>query len=103
MPVTGVFGLAENGASILNPGVRFIACVAAIALASGALAQISPAPKRPVDQLIPWLLDEEQELRGVSFSEVIFDTTGKKCCRSMRTTQSIGASQKPSVPRAMKL
>ncbi|PYK25265.1 MAG: hypothetical protein DME59_11195 [Verrucomicrobia bacterium] len=78
MPVTGVFGLAENGASILNPGVRFIACVAAIALASGALAQISPAPKRPVDQLIPWLLDEEQELRGVSFSEVIFDTTGKK-------------------------
>src|SRR5204862_150928 len=31
-----------------------------------------------VDQLIPWLLDEDQQLRGVPFSEVIFDTTGKK-------------------------
>ena len=78
MPVTGVFGLAENGASILNPGVRFIACVAAIALACGALAQPSPAPKAPVDQLIPWLLNEDQQLRGVPFSELIFDTTGRK-------------------------
>ena len=32
----------------------------------------------PIDQLIPWLLDEDQQLRGVLFSEVIFDTTGKK-------------------------
>jgi len=78
MPVTGVFGLAENGASILNPGMRFIACVAATALASAALAQPSPPPKNPVDQLIPWLLDEDQQLRGVLFSEVVFDTTGKK-------------------------
>ena len=31
-----------------------------------------------MDQLIPWLLDEDQQLRGVPFSEVIFDTTGKK-------------------------
>jgi hypothetical protein len=31
-----------------------------------------------VDQLIPWLLDEDQQLRGVPFSEVIFDTSGKK-------------------------
>jgi hypothetical protein len=45
-------------------------------------AQIeSPAPpiKNAVPgQLIPLLLGEEQQLRGVSFSEVIFDTTGKK-------------------------
>lgn len=34
--------------------------------------------KAPVDQLIPWLLDEDRQLRGVPFSEVIFDTTGKK-------------------------
>jgi len=39
--------------------------------------QASP-PKTPVDQLIPWLLDEDRQLRGVAFSEVIFDTTGKK-------------------------
>jgi len=32
----------------------------------------------PVDQLIPWLLDEDRQLRGIPFSEVIFDTTGKK-------------------------
>jgi hypothetical protein len=31
-----------------------------------------------VDQLIPWLLDEDQQLRSVPFGEVIFDTTGKK-------------------------
>jgi hypothetical protein len=58
--------------------MRIIPWAAAIALASAALAQISPAPKGSVDQLIPWLLNEDQELRGVSFSEVIFDTTGKK-------------------------
>jgi hypothetical protein len=34
--------------------------------------------KGPVDQLIPWLLDEDQQLRGVPLSEVILDTTGKK-------------------------
>ena len=31
----------------------------------------------PVDQLIPWLLDEDRQLRGIAFSEVILDTTGK--------------------------
>jgi hypothetical protein len=34
--------------------------------------------KAPVDQLIPWLLDEDRELRGIAFSQVIFDTTGKR-------------------------
>ena len=33
--------------------------------------------KTAVDQLIPWLLDEDQQLRGIAFSEVILDTTGK--------------------------
>ena len=47
-------------------------------VASTALAQ-SPSPvKAPVDQLIPWLLDEGGQLRGIPFSEVIFDTTGKR-------------------------
>src|SRR5262249_4017510 len=58
--------------------MRFIHWIAMTVLASGALAQTSPPPKGPVDQLIPWLLDEDQQLRGIAFGEVIFDTTGKK-------------------------
>ena len=58
--------------------MRFIPWFAAIRLASAAFVQTSPAPKGPLDQLIPWLLDEDQQLRGVPFSELIFDTTGKK-------------------------
>ena len=61
--------------------VRFIATIAITLLAGAAIAQLSPAPKTAVDQLIPWLLDEDQQLRGVAFSEVIFDTTGKKVIR----------------------
>src|SRR5262249_20010504 len=42
----------------------------------------SPTPAiradAPVDQLIAWLLDEDQQLRGISFAEVIFDATGKR-------------------------
>jgi hypothetical protein len=58
--------------------MKFIVWCTAIGVASAALAQTSPVPNRPVDQLIPWLLDEDQQLRGVPFSEVIFDTTGRK-------------------------
>ena len=35
-------------------------------------------PEAAVDQLIPWLLDESRQLRGIRFAEVIFDTTGKR-------------------------
>jgi len=52
------------------PGMTFVACAV--------MAQSSLAPKGPVDQLIPWLLDGDQQLRGVPFSEVILRTTGKK-------------------------
>ena len=31
-----------------------------------------------VDQLIPWLLDEQKELRGIPFSQVISSATGKR-------------------------
>jgi hypothetical protein len=37
----------------------------------------TPATAAPVDQLIAWLLDEDQQLRGIPFAEVILDTTGK--------------------------
>ena len=33
--------------------------------------------KTPVDALIPWLLQEDAQLRGIPFSEVIMDATGK--------------------------
>jgi len=59
---------------------RAIAPVATAIPAGEAPALQSPsiAPKSPVDQLLPWLLDEDQQLRGVPFSKVISDTTGKK-------------------------
>jgi hypothetical protein len=64
--------------------IAFIAptCVviAAVAQSPAALSE-SPTPatgKAAVDQLIPWLLDEDQQLRGVPFSELIFDATGRK-------------------------
>src|SRR5438105_539072 len=44
-------------------------------------AQTAAAPsnteKAAVDALIPWLLQEDPQLREIPFSEVIFDTTGK--------------------------
>src|SRR5437773_7054657 len=52
-----------------------------ILLASAAIGQLSPAPKAAVDQLIPWILNADEQLRGVAFSEVMFDTTGKKVIR----------------------
>ena len=58
--------------------MRFIPWFAAIWLAGAAFAQRSPASKAPVDQLIPWLLDEREQLRGIPFSELILDTTGRK-------------------------
>ncbi len=42
---------------------------------STALAQ---SRRAPVDSLIPWLLQEDAQLRGITLREVILDTTGKK-------------------------
>ena len=39
---------------------------------------LATKPQAPVDALIPWLLEETSQLRGIPFREVIFDTTGKK-------------------------
>jgi len=42
----------------------------------------SPALQSPaageMDQLIPWLIDEDRQLRGIPFSELIVATTGRK-------------------------
>jgi hypothetical protein len=66
--------------------MRFIPWIAIIWIVNVALAQYSAAAESQipatgtaaVDQLIPWLLDENQQLHGVPFSKVIFDTTGKR-------------------------
>src|SRR5689334_6320844 len=45
--------------------------------ASLSAGAVSPSPA-PVDTLIPWLLQEDTQLRGLPFAEVIEDATGKK-------------------------
>jgi hypothetical protein len=56
-------------------------CSLAFSAAVVAFATVLPAQsleKDPVDQLIPWLLRENGELREIPFSKVIFDATGKR-------------------------
>ena len=59
-----------------------IAVCSAVALGQGNFSTASPAasvaPNVPVDTLIPWLLREDHELKGIPFTQVIFDATGKK-------------------------
>lgn len=49
-----------------------------IALGILALGCLRLQADRPVDALIPWLLQEDGQLRAIPFAEVIFDTTGHK-------------------------
>jgi len=95
--------------------MKFIAFVAITTVVAGAWAQSAnvrpesapPATAQaPVDQLIPWLLDEDQQLRGVPFSEVIFDATGKKVLPfdahnavDQRVAKAIGAACDEAVKR----
>jgi hypothetical protein len=55
-----------------------IASVASICLAGEAPPQQNSQANGPVDQLIPWLLDEDRQLRGIPFAEVILAATGKR-------------------------
>jgi hypothetical protein len=55
-----------------------IASVASLCLAGEAPALQRSQANGPVDQLIPWLLDEGRQLRGIPFAEVILDATGKR-------------------------
>ncbi|MDQ3546909.1 MAG: hypothetical protein M3429_10415 [Verrucomicrobiota bacterium] len=55
--------------------------ISAATLCAGAtLAQAPPkaASPVPVDAIIPWLLQEDEQLRAVPFAKVIEDTTGRK-------------------------
>src|ERR1041385_2713854 len=49
-----------------------------LGLASPLIAAEPPAKPAPVDVLIPWLLQEDHELREIPFSEVVFAATGKR-------------------------
>jgi hypothetical protein len=51
-------------------------CVAKC-LAEQNVTTVADSAEASVDQLIPWLLDEDRQLRGIAFSKVILDTTGK--------------------------
>jgi hypothetical protein len=79
--------LLKRVAQIFNLRMRrrVVLVVTAALCLNGASAQEnrvgpgSPTPATaPVDQLIPWLLQEDRQLKGIAFSEVIFDTTGKR-------------------------
>ena len=55
----------------------FAASILSLAHSFGQESPKSSGPV-PVDHSIPWLIDEEAQLRGIPFSKVIVDVTGKK-------------------------
>src|SRR5438034_8010719 len=62
--------------------------------------------RAPVDELIPWLLDEDRQLRGIAFSEVIFDATGRRVLAfdpqnetDQRVVKQIGAACDETIKR----
>ncbi len=68
-------------APILRFLLSFSVFLALLAPQTGNANSASPTPaanNAALDQLLPWLLDEDQQLRGVPFGKVIFDTTGKR-------------------------
>ncbi len=64
------------------PGSQAVDAVSVPVVLEGKLAASPPGRAKesanPIDQLSPWLLDEDKQLRGILFSGVIFDTTGKR-------------------------
>ncbi len=67
--------------------IAFVVAHVAIVEAKDTAAP-SPASKSPVNTLIPWLLQEDHDLRGIAFSEVIFDATGKKVLAADKTNET---------------
>ena len=86
--------------------MRLFAPIVLILLARAAISQLSAAPKPAVDELIPWLLNEDQQLRSVPFSEVIFDSTGKRVLpfdrdnpADLRVAKAISAACEQTIKR----
>ena len=63
------------GRIILARGAAFFAACAT-------LQAKEPSTGKAVDALIPWLLQEDAQLRGVPFAQVLQDATGKKVLAS---------------------
>src|SRR6184192_2656791 len=60
-------------------GVGMTVSVIALSNVNAQTATVpSSAEKAAVNALIPWLLQEDAQLRGIPFGEVIFDSTGKR-------------------------
>ena len=85
----------RNAIWILTTAILLIAT----SFAKESLADQPAHATSAVDQLIPWLMDEEGQLRGVPFSEVIIDVTGKKVLAfdsknevDQRVVKAIGAA-----------
>lgn len=78
------FFLPDARRQILNALMRkLMQILSAVLLSVSCLAQETlnrgqAEKKLAIDQLIPSLMDEEAQLRGIPFSEVIVDVTGKK-------------------------
>lgn len=62
-----------------NRTMRWIHLICATMLCATALTEALPVTSSaPIDKLIPWLLQDEAQLREVPFAEVIRDTAGRK-------------------------
>jgi hypothetical protein len=78
------FALVCGARGIFNPAMlRLLFTLLALqfCIAKNSAQQtsnVTASPKSPVETLIPWLLQQDRELRGIPFSAVIFDATGKK-------------------------
>src|SRR4051812_44338690 len=78
--LTAVVSLA-GGSLLVATAQDYLAAppaTAELTASSNPATTATTAPNSAVARLIPWLLDEATELRGVPFSEVIFDATGKR-------------------------
>src|SRR6266516_6014652 len=60
-------------------GVGMTVSVIALSNVNAQTATVpSSAEKAAVDALIPWLLQEDAQLRGIPFGELILDVTGNR-------------------------
>jgi hypothetical protein len=58
--------------------VSALLAVAAFAQEKATTPAANSTSPSPIDELIPWLLREDHDLRGIPFSKVILDATGKR-------------------------
>jgi hypothetical protein len=72
------FLLAESVTAPFNPPAMRFPLALALALSLAPWLPAETPQKAAVDQLIPWLLREDGDLRTIPFSQVIFDATGKR-------------------------